>query len=401
MNCPGSVALCAKLPKLPTGRAAAEGTRSHQLCELMATGKLDYLGLVDLIGTTSLVDGHEIEVTEEMVDSAVEYKDLVEQIKGEIGAMKRPAPVEVHIETKVYAKAISDRVWGTADCVIFQRGNKLVVIDHKYGKGVVVEAEDNEQGRIYIQGAMDTLAGSAFDTLEFIIHQPRAGGVRRVVIKKEDLAAFCKAASAAAVETDKPGAKLDAGDWCRWCGAQARCPLKHALVQEQAGVDFSAPVTPKTVEDLRLAVRLMSDEQLVKAKRYEDPVSGFFDAVNAALLERHQAGSPVPGTKLVEGRSNQKWTNEDGAKAALAPFIVESEMMTKPELLSPNQIEKKLGKKHKDLVASLTFKPEGKKSVVLDTDPRPEVATSAADDFSGENALPTVWPQDEDVMSLL
>jgi hypothetical protein len=203
--------------------------------------------------------------------------------------------------------------------------------------------------------------------------------VRRWVVPKATLEKFVATAKAAAAETLKPNAKVVAGDWCRWCPAKAFCPAMHKAAAASAMVDFADPVPsgPVTLESRLPEVRLMSDEQLVAAFGWEETVNSFFETVKEVLRERLSSGVKVPGVKLVEGRSNRQYVNEDEVVTKFEPVL--GEKLWEKKLLSPAKLEKIVGKKAG--VDGLTFKPEGKKSIALDRDPRPEAKSSAQDDF--------------------
>ena len=67
--------------------------------------------------------------------------------------------------------------FGTADCIIVADG-MLTVIDFKYGLGILVEAEENPQMRMYALGALN-LFESLYDiqTVRMIIFQPRRDNI--------------------------------------------------------------------------------------------------------------------------------------------------------------------------------------------------------------------------------
>ena len=385
MSCPGSVALSAQVPALPASQFAAEGTVAHQLAEAFATGAVDSLDLMGRVGTVVKQDGFDIEITDEMVDGAIEYRDTIAADRAALEKDKRPAAVIGKAELRVHASSVDELVWGTADYILYRKGHALRVYDYKYGKGVTVEARENAQMALYAVGAMDTEAGHAFGEIEVVVVQPRAshaeGTVRRWKVSSQWLAFFKNEARLAAKATQQKGAKLAAGDWCRWCPAAGVCPELHKAAAKEARADFDE------VPDGRLAkmearlpeVRLMTDEQLVKAFQWEDTVGSFFEAVRAVLTERLSTGTAVPGIKLVDGRSNRQWVDE-GAVVKEFSAVLGEKLYEPKKILSPAKLEKVVGKGRP--IDHLTFKPEGRKSIALDKDPRPVARSSAKDDFT-------------------
>ena len=79
------------------------------------------------------------------------------------------------------------------------------------------------------------------------------------------------------------------------------------------------------------------------------------------------------------GRSNRKYTDEDAVaatvkKAGFDPY--------EPKLLGITAMEKLLGKKKfAEILKGLVEKPQGKPVLVLESDKRPELQSSAATDF--------------------
>jgi len=216
MNCPGSVNLSASLPKPPSNEYAAEGSVAHSIAEGLVTGKLNEEAISKLIGTTRRYDGFDIEITEDMLDGAIEYRDLINADKQMFELDERPMEVIGKAETRVCAKDLDTELWGTCDYFLYRKGNKLIVYDYKFGKGVPVEAEQNEQLIIYAIAIMDTEAGWAFDDVELVIHQPRAphveGTERRWKTKTEWLRQFRGALTAAISAVRNPQAQLEPGD---------------------------------------------------------------------------------------------------------------------------------------------------------------------------------------------
>lgn len=389
--CPGSVALAAKAPKPAPNYAAAEGTVAHEIAEKFVTGKIDTAQMMKLIGTVVKQEGLDIEIIEEMFDGAVEYRDLIADDLLAFELNPKHMKIEAHAELKVHAKSVDDRVWGTSDYVLFRKGDKLIVYDYKFGQGVIVDPEENEQLALYLIGVMDTLAGEVFSELEVVIHQPRGrhadGPVRRWTVKRDWLNKFRAEAKAAALETLNPNAKIVAGDHCRWCPAKPFCPEIHKAAQESAMVAFDAvaPEKPVKAEDRLEEVRLMPVEKLAKMLEWEGSVKALFEAVKDVIREKLSNGEIVPGWKLVEGRANRQWIDEALVIAEFAPSLGEAALYER-KFLSPAKLEKVIGKKHK--IDHLVYKPVGEKAVARDRDPRPAVASAAADAFDVIDTVP-------------
>lgn len=379
MNCPGSVAATADTLPQPPSKFAAEGTVAHDLAERLVTGKITDHALMGRVGDIQEQEGFDIEITEEMVNAVILYRDFIVAETKAMTLSKGSTPVVGKAEVRVKATSIDSALYGTADYLLYKKGSALRVFDFKYGQGVAVDPEENEQMGIYAVAAMDSEAGSAFSVVELVIVQPRAGGdpVRRWVANRGTwIADFRDTLKAAVKATRVPNAPRAAGEWCRWCAAKSICATAAAEVQKQAMVDFSRPAPAKTtalpdISNLTLA-------QMTQALEWESHISGWFDAVKVHIRALLDSGQEVPGYKLVEGKSNRKWIDENKVIEELEPLFGRAGLF-ESKLLSPAKLEKLVGKGNLD---HLTFKPEGNKAIAKESDARPAAKNSAAVDFA-------------------
>ena len=81
--------------------------------------------------------------------------------------------------------------FGTADFVIVA-DDVMTIIDFKYGLGVLVEAENNSQMRMYALGALN-LFESLYEIkkVRMIIFQPRRDNISIAEISTEELLGWC------------------------------------------------------------------------------------------------------------------------------------------------------------------------------------------------------------------
>lgn len=132
-----------------------------------------------------------------------------------------------------------------------------------------------------------------------------------------------------------------------------------------AKYDFEMPAT---LEDTEVAAIL---------PRIEDLVSWAGD-VKEYALQKALSGTKFDGFKVVEGRSNRKYTDEEAVAqtvkdAGFDPY--------EQKLLGITAMSQVLGKKKfEELLGGLVYKPAGKPVLVPDSDKRPAMNT-AADDF--------------------
>lgn len=121
-------------------------------------------------------------------------------------------------------------LWGTADVVVFDRnGFVVMVVDLKFGSGVVVEP-DTAQLCIYALLAAQQFGGSP-NGITAVIIQPRAlhsaGPVRDHHYSVDALSAFLVELQGGIAAALQPEAPRVSGLWCRFCAAKNICSVRH------------------------------------------------------------------------------------------------------------------------------------------------------------------------------
>ena len=352
--CPPSARLCANYED--TGSEyAQQGTDAHSLCEHKL--KLS-LGME----TTDPTEGLSFydEEMEECVCGYAEYVlSLVEEAKN---ICKDPV---VLIEQRLDFSRFVEEGFGTGDCVIIADGT-LYIIDYKHGKGVEVSAEENPQMMLYALGALELFDGIYdIDTVRMAIYQPRRENVSVYVMEKADLLQWAEGELRKKAKLAYAGeGEFHAGEHCRFCKAKAVCRKRAEYNLELAKYDFEMPAT---LEDDEIAAIL------VKA----DELAAWAADVKEFALQQALSGVKYDGFKIVEGRSNRKYVDEDAVadhvkKAGFDPY--------EPKLLGITAMEKMLGKKKfAEVLKDLVEKPQGKPALVPESDKRPPMNTAQED----------------------
>jgi hypothetical protein len=344
INCPGSVALVAKMPPKPSSKYADEGTLLHNtIAEILKTG----LPPVYYYGDT--YEGQEL--TRELSD---------EKLVPALAALNQIDPkkeMQYDVETSVNFGDLLPGVFGSTD-LIGRIGTRAVVLDWKFGDGVAVEVEENPQLMFYAAAAMRTPAAQwAFEgatEIEMVIVQPPA--VKRWVTTPERIAAFELQLVQAVKASEKPNAKLEVGDHCRWCAAKPVCPQMTGAVDRALQTKLQAIDTQ------------MLGSYLANADMLEQWITDL-RALAFAMLE---SGAPVPGYKLVAKRATRSWTDETKAKAELLKSLPESEVV-EMSVISPAKAEKALKKRKIGLPDDLVVAISSGNTLASVDDPRPEV----------------------------
>ena len=275
--------------------------------------------------------------------------------------------------------------FGTGDLVIITDG-LVEILDLKFGKGIYVDARDNSQMRLYGLGAYNELA-HLYDITDvrMTVLQPRLNNYSSEELTIKELLCWAddevvpKAALAWTGEGD-----FVAGDHCISCFCKARylCPARAdqalAVAKFEFGDGYKGDVipTPDTLTMDRIA-ELLPKADLV--------ISWFTDLKDYALEQATKNNNIAPGFKLVEGRSNRKYSNQDDVAAKLKAAGIEEAVMYERSLLGITAMEKAIGKKvFTEVLGDLIVKPEGKPTLVSVSDKRPALtsAATAAEDFS-------------------
>ena len=359
LNCPPSVRLTERIPD--NGSIyAAEGSEAHALCEYKLR-KL--LGMEAHNPLDTPVGLQYYDST--MEDAATGYAAFVLELLEEI-RKSCPDPIVMVEQRLDFSRWVKDG-FGTGDAVIVADGT-IHVVDFKYGIGVPVSAEGNSQMRLYALGAVD-MFGELYDidTVVMTIYQPRLSSISTDMISKTDLLDWAENTLRPLADLAYKGeGDLNAGSWCRFCKLRSTCRKRAEANLAVAQHEFKLP---PTLSDEEIAVILDKLDDLIgwagDIKEY---------ALNAALLGKH-----FDGWKLVEGRSNRRYTDE----AAVAQIV--SETRHDPyehKLLGITAMEKLLGKKQfSALLSNLVERPQGKPVLVPTSDKRPEM-TNAKNDFA-------------------
>lgn len=361
LNCPPSVRLTERIPD--NGSIyAAEGSEAHALCECKLR-KLLGMEAQNPLDTPVGLQYYD----NTMEDAATGYAAFVLELLEEI-RKSCPDPIVMVEQRLDFSRWVKDG-FGTGDAVIVADGT-LHVIDFKYGTGVPVSAEGNSQMRLYALGAVD-MFGELYDidTVVMTIYQPRLSSISTDMISKTDLLDWAETTLRPLADLAYKGeGDMNAGSWCRFCKLRSTCRKRAEANLAVAQHEFKLPPT-------------LSDEEItVILDKLDDLINWAGDikeyALNAALL-----GKRFDGWKLVEGRSNRRYTDE----AAVAQIVSGTgHDPYEHRLLGITAMEKLLGKKQfATLLSDLVERPQGKPVLVPASDKRPEM-TNAKNDFANE-----------------
>lgn len=409
MSCPGSLALEAGQPDKESP-FAVEGTAAHTLGEIVLRNRQShpehyagchvnmYLGTYPLAHPSKTDPGPQ--VNEEMVEAVERYVDTVWSL-----AQGNELLVEQRVDFS-HIVGLEDS-FGTADAVIIA-GSELQVHDLKYGRGVKVDAEQNPQLQLYALGALEQFSMLYdFETVRLFIHQPRLNHVSEWALSVAELEAFGQEAQEAAasaivmfniaqcegVETLPADSFTPGEKQCRFCKAQALCSAREQMhLNTVAGdfVDLTQPVAEQIAEAGK-RVPLLTLEQLAEIYSQADFIESWLKAVRSRVNDELNAGTAVPGYKLVNGKQgNRAWQDEEAARALLKDqFRYKTEEVFDLKLISPTKAEKLIKKaspRRWTKVEALITRADGKPTVAPESDPRPALDVNPVNDFDDVSA---------------
>lgn len=396
------------------GWEAAEGTVAHDLAdEWFKTGiRPDHR-----VGEIVIENGHEIEITEEMLAYILDYLDWCEDVGYEGLTHYSEERVDLSLLMPIPEQG------GTADH--FACGPRIMVLtDLKYGKGVPVFcAEDmadprtviiNNDGSFYLNGNSQVLMYAAgvllrydhlyhFEKIVIRICQPRLGYYGVWETTRAELLRFMQFVMDRAPLALLPDAPRTPGpEQCQFCRVRATCAARPLHLEELVNDtfhDLTAATRDYSVAEMGEAVEMISDaltvdvlpvimrpqdiplHALEKILPYRRIIENWFEAINnyltdAALVDEAE----LHVYKVVEGRTNRQFIDETEAANYLMGLGLTKDDVYKTTVISPAQAEEALHKRlemkkaaAKAAIKDRTFQPPGPKTLALKTDSRLEL----------------------------
>ena len=390
LHCPPSVRLQEGFPN-ESSVYAAEGTFAHEVCEYKVR---KYLHERVKRPQSEEYDTEEIE---QITDVYAEFViSIIEKMK-ETGC----EPL-VFVEERVDYSHIAPSGFGTADMLIIgkdEKGKGLIhVCDFKTGAGVFVDADHNSQMMLYALGGLAAY-GFFYDveTVRMTIIQPRLDNISTFECSRQELEDWGESIRPTALLAFEGKGEQHPGDWCRFCRAKPVCKAcadeALALCREDF-LDLDAGAFDGTAEESDMTAPYEADTQTAVFKQPGlipiaelaeilptlNRISSWIDAVFAFVSsEAINHGVPIPGYKVVEGRSKRVFTD---TKAVVDTAVQNGYTdLYKQSLISLTEFEKMMGKKKfNELLGEYVAKPPGKLALVPESDPREPVDLTATPD---------------------
>lgn len=396
MVCPGSIQFVDSLniEDVPS-KYAAEGTVAHEVHEKALLAGND---AADYIGNKMTVDGFNFTVTEPMAEAVQTSLDYIRERIAEHEDFGFTVELRVEVRASLKHLDIPGLDGGTSDVVLLVfDGDGLIeieIIDYKHGAGVAVDAEHNTQALCYALGSAHPVSEQITDetNIRITISQPRAmhqdGPIRHWEISALDLDFWAGneliPKAMATLEPDAPLVPSD--DGCRFCPAAGQCPKLYERTQQVAIADFKDDSFPDP--------ETMSVEQKMLVMDHADMLRSFIVAVeNQIKLEVDQGSTAYEGKyKLVQKTTHRKLI-EDATDPDFSPLLdyLQEDELYERKVKSLGELEKALKqhmkpKEAKEVIDSVTEKPEGGLVIAPVKDKRKAVNPTMISDFTNLNS---------------
>lgn len=359
-----------------TSEYAEEGRLAHSICELKVLKKFT-ASISQKAYTTRLNKLKKEPLYNSEMDktSDLYIEHLTER------AMQFNATPYVAAEVRVDYSDYAPDGFGTCDCTMIG-GDTLIITDYKHGKGVPVSAENNSQMKLYALGALKKYKAIYGDTIKkvvMVIEQLRLSDEPSMwETTVSELVKWGESIKPIAEKAFRGLGEFVPGEHCRFCRAKAQCraradgntaleEFKNCVPEEKAQPGDNV-LTDSEIGDL-----LIRGAELVKW--YKD----LEEYALSALL----SGKEIQGWKVVAGRSNRTFTDQDAALAAVIAAGYDEALVYERKAKTLTELEKLMGKaEFAEKIGQYVVKPIGKPTLAPMSDKR-EPYNPASADFAG------------------
>lgn len=329
INCTPS-ALLAEAAGSKSSVYAEEGTLAHEIAEYALTRYLE--GVYDPIIDEELpIQKDHFQNPLFSIDMANYIRDYCDYVIGENYEMqKADGSSKMYLERRVDITDYAPDSFGSVDVTLVS-DKTIHIIDLKYGAGVKVFADHNEQMMMYALGALKAAVSDRVTKIKMTIAQVRLDHYGTFEMSKGELLDWAeKVLKPAAKAAIQGKGKQVIGSWCGFCPVKAQCRAQRDAIL----ADFDEKPEPL----------LLSDEEIVYLIGKIDTYKSWIESVNKYVYDRAIQGHKWEGYKLVAGRSSRVITDEAKIRQELLNEFLEDEVLN-IKLKGIGDLEKLLGKK--------------------------------------------------------
>ncbi|WAX07866.1 hypothetical protein BK687P6_00001 [Bacteroides phage BK687P6] len=329
INCTPS-ALLAEEAGSKSSVYAEEGTLAHEIAEYALTQYLNIL--YDPITDEELpIKDEHLKNPLFSIDMANYIRDYCKFVISEVYEMDRAdGPCKMFLERRVDITDYAPDSFGSVD-VTLESYHTIHIIDLKYGAGVKVTADHNEQMMLYALGTLKAAMSPNISKIRMTIAQVRLDHYDTFEMSKGELLDWAeKVLKPAAKAAIQGKGKQVIGSWCGFCPVKAQCRAQRDAIL----ADFDEKPEPL----------LLSDEEVTDLIGKIDTYKSWIESVNKYVYDRAIQGYKWEGYKLVAGRTSRVIKDEAKIRQALLNEFLEDEVLN-IKLKGIGDLEKLLGKK--------------------------------------------------------
>ena len=267
------------------GEAAQEGTMLHTACE---TG--------DVTGLTP-------EQTY-AVNSCVEYVSLIKAEAPAVTDDQKELRLDIHHDGKLLTFGTADRL------VLHTSGLCAELVDYKFGRVSVGDADNNIQGQSYAVGVLQMFPSVKNVRVHFLL--PRRDEITTSLYSRDDLSRMVlRVATVIARCESKFATETPDTENCLYCARKGRCGALAGTALVYAGksdaVELPATWNPRAIEDPAV---------LAVAMRAVPVLEDWCKAVKQEALARVNGGTHIPGYVLRRRSGGREIVNAEGVLTA-------------------------------------------------------------------------------------
>lgn len=307
-----------------------EGTLAHEIAEYALTKYLEgeYDPIID--AAVPLKADHLVNPLFG-VDMADYIRDYCDFVIGEGYEMARAdGACQMFLERRVDITDFAPDSFGSVDVTLVS-DKTIHIIDLKYGTGVRVSADMNEQMLMYALGTLKSPKTEHIEKIRMTIAQVRLDHYDTFEMSKGELLDWAEKVLKPAAKMAIQGVgKQVIGSWCGFCPVKAQCRAQRDAIL----ADFDEKPEPL----------LLSDEEVTDLIGKIDTYKSWIESVNKYVYDRAIQGHKWEGYKLVAGRTNRVIKDEAKIRQALLNEFLEDEVLN-IKLKGIGDLEKLVGKK--------------------------------------------------------
>jgi hypothetical protein len=192
--------------------------------------------------------------------------------------------------------------FGTADRIAI-RGNRALLIDYKFGRNSVPDAEVNPQMQAYTVGIFEEFP--VIDEVKVIILIPRRDEVSTTVYHRRDLDRLRLRVQTIIARCEEPEPELRPTDHCLYCSAQGTCPALHR---------YALTIAAGYEDELQLPdefhpSRITDPTTMSRALNVARVLEKWCESVKHHALQMRLGGQEIPGHELRSRAGTRKITD--------------------------------------------------------------------------------------------